>query len=128
MRTTFFAVAAALCGLVAAGCDEKPVQPPPPPSLPAPTALDGWPGQWNGVEGTYLRLVARPDSKYDVIIRNLDGERRFEGVGSTDHIDFERDGKQEQIRASDGQETGMKWLADKTNCLTIQRGEGYCRD
>jgi len=24
--------------------------------------------------------------------------------------------------------SGMKWLSDKSNCLTIRYGEGYCRD
>jgi hypothetical protein len=27
-----------------------------------------------------------------------------------------------------GAETGMKWLRDKLNCLTIRPDEGYCRD
>jgi hypothetical protein len=34
----------------------------------------------------------------------------------------------ESIRATDGPATGMKWLSDKSNCLTIRSGEGYCRD
>ena len=39
-----------------------------------------------------------------------------------------RDGRAESIAATTGDETGMKWLAGKTNCLTIKVGEGYCRD
>ncbi len=29
---------------------------------------------------------------------------------------------------TNGAETGMKWLSEKANCLTISPGEGYCRD
>ncbi len=93
-----------------------------------PSALDRWPGTWNGPEGTYLKLVAQGNGKYEVAIRNLDGERRFAGVGSSDRISFKRDGKQEEIRATDGNATGMKWLAGKTTCLTVRAGEGYCRE
>jgi len=34
----------------------------------------------------------------------------------------------ESIRATDGEQTGMKWLREKANCLTVRSGEGYCRD
>ena len=72
-----------------------------------------------------MQIVARPDAKYDVII---DGERTFVGTEGPGHIYFERDGVQEKIQATDGEATGMKWLADKSTCLTIKEGEGYCRE
>ena len=72
-------------------------------------------------------MVAKPDARYEVIVKDLEGARSFEGVGSTDHIYFERDGKVEKIRATDGAGTGMKWLAEKSKCLTIRPGEGFCR-
>ncbi|SHG47674.1 hypothetical protein [Massilia sp. CF038] len=84
-------------------------------------------GQWNGPEGTYLQ-IAGADGKYAVTIKNLDGPRTFQGSGTGDTITFERDGKPHTIRPSDGAATGMKWLADKKNCVTIEAGEGYCRD
>ncbi|MES2324016.1 MAG: hypothetical protein V4633_17295 [Pseudomonadota bacterium] len=83
-------------------------------------------GRWTGPEGTFL-LLAGANGKYAVTIRNLDGPRTFEGSGTGDTIAFERDGKLETIRATDGAATGMKWLADKKECITIQAGEGYCR-
>jgi hypothetical protein len=43
-------------------------------------------------------------------------------------VQFERAGRPEVLRHTDGEATGMKWLADKTNCLTINPGDGYCRD
>jgi hypothetical protein len=36
--------------------------------------------------------------------------------------------KTESIHAGNGEDTGMKWLLDKKNCLIIKYGEGFCRD
>jgi len=100
---------------------------------PAPTATaasipstDAWLGAWTGPEGTQLTL-SRDGSGYSVGIQSLDGPARYPGTAVGDHLEFERAGKIETIRATDGAQTGMKWLADKTDCLTIQPGEGFCR-
>jgi len=90
-------------------------------------ATDKWLGQWNGPEGTLLRITGGM-GKYEITIQNLDGPRNFQGSAVGDQIQFERDGVKESIRATNGAETGMKWLSDKSNCLTVRRGEGYCRD
>jgi hypothetical protein len=79
-----------------------------------------------GVEGTSLRL-AGGEGSYQVTIRNLDGPRSFQGRAVGDGIAFERDGSKEVIRATNGVGTGMKWLAEKTNCLAVRLGEGWCR-
>jgi hypothetical protein len=65
--------------------------------------------------------------KYTVTIQNLDGPRTFQGSASQGRVQFVRDGVAETIHASDGTATGMKWLADKSDCLTVRTGEGYCR-
>jgi hypothetical protein len=52
----------------------------------------------------------------------------YRGTATADSISFERNGKAETIRSGNGQQTGMKWLADKRVCLVIWLGEGYCRD
>ena len=83
--------------------------------------------QWTGPEGTFLR-IAGGLGKYEITVQNLDGPRTFAGALSGDSIRFERDGVVELIRATDGAGTGMKWLREKTNCLTVRPGEGYCRD
>ena len=46
-----------------------------------------------------------------------------------DAIVFERDGKTESIRATNGTGTGMKYYGDdRTDCLVITEGsEGFCR-
>lgn len=61
-------------------------------------------------------------------ISNLDGPRTFQGAAEGSQIVFERDGVKEAIHATNGADTGMKWLNDKANCLTVRVGEGYCRD
>jgi hypothetical protein len=90
-------------------------------------ATDQWLGQWNGPEGTFLRLEGG-NGKYEITIQNLDGPRTFPGSAAGEQIHFERSGVKETIRATDGAETGMKWLSDKAHCLTVRPGEGYCRD
>jgi len=125
---------------IVGACSDKPAEPAPetastsPPieaikdnSPAAASMIDQWLGQWNGPEGTFLRLEA-DGGKYTVTIQNLDGPRSFEGISSGNTIRFERDGIQESIHASNGAETGMKWLSKKSNCLTVRTGEGYCRD
>ena len=96
---------------------------------PAPDAAvtEQWLGRWNGPEGTYLDISGTP-ADYRLTIANLDGPRRFVGRAQGEKIVFVRDGEVETITATDGQATGMKWLLDKHNCLTVRSGEGYCRD
>ncbi len=93
----------------------------------APFSADLWIGRWNGPEGTYLS-IAKGEAGYVLEIADLDGPKRYAAQTIDDHLAFERNGKTESIRATDGKQTGMKWLQDKSNCLTINAGEGYCRD
>ena len=88
---------------------------------------DKWLGKWGGPEGTFLQL-AGGNGKYEVTIQNLDGPRTFQGRAAGYQIEFERNGMKESLRATNGAETGMKWLSEKSNCLTVRAGEGYCRE
>jgi hypothetical protein len=90
-------------------------------------SADGWLGQWDGPEGTFLRLSDGDDGRYEVTVRNLDGPRTFAGTAAGDGITFERDGVVERLGATDGPGTGMKWLAEKSECLVVRAGEGWCR-
>jgi hypothetical protein len=92
-----------------------------------PRSTDEWLGRWNGPEGTYLE-IAGGNGAYEVTVKDLDRARTFSGSAVGDGIEFHRDGATELLRATDGDATGMKWLAGKKNCLTIKAGEGYCRD
>jgi hypothetical protein len=88
---------------------------------------DLWLGKWVGPEGTFL-VLSKSGEKYSVMIQSLDGPATYEGVPKGDRIEFQRNGRSESIHAGNGQETGMKWLLDKKNCLIIKTGEGFCRD
>ena len=88
---------------------------------------DQWAGVWRGPEGTSLE-IEKQEVGYRLVISNLDGPREFHGIGAQDLMEFERDGKRETLRAGDGAATGMKWLAEKRDCLVVREGEGYCRD
>ena len=90
-------------------------------------AADKWLGKWAGPEGTFL-LLAGGCGKYEVTIQNLDGPQTFKGLAVGDQIRFERNGVKEHLRATSGVETGMKWLSEKANCLSVRVGEAYCRD
>jgi len=137
MNTTCSATLLALT-LALAACQERAAAPTPPPAAPAtapapapePTpapSTDRWAGQWNGPEGTFLRIEGA-QGRYDITVHDLDSPRSFAGRAAGDRIEFERDGVKESVRATNGAETGMKWLADKKDCLTVRTGEGYCRD
>lgn len=97
------------------------------PSASSTAVADKWLGKWIGPEGTFLQIVGS-GGKYQITIQNLDGPRTFQGQAVGDQVEFERAGARESIRATNGAETGMKWLIEKTNCLTVRAGEGYCRD
>ena len=104
---------------------EPSVEPAPPQAL-VPVA-SGWVGKWIGPEGTFLELSEK-DGAYQVTIQSLDGPATFDAVAIEDRVEFQRNGMTEAIRATSGAETGMKWLLDKKDCLTIKTGEGFCRD
>ena len=85
-----------------------------------------WAGKWQGPEGTFLLLEKTPSPR--VTIEDLDGPRRFDVEVKDGVVHFMRDGKDETIHAGNGAQTGMKWLANKEDCLIVHEGEGYCRD
>ncbi|WP_419816846.1 hypothetical protein [Glacieibacterium sp.] len=88
-------------------------------------------GHWVGPEGLYLDIAADGgpySGRYALKMKyTLDDEGSFTGLAKLDTIVFERGGKQLSLRAGNGDETGMKWLAGKTDCLIVAPGEGYCR-
>jgi hypothetical protein len=111
----------------AGGASNTSGNPPPQSQTSTSGVADKWLGKWIGPEGTYL-VLSKNANKYVVMINSLDGPATYEGSATGDRIEFQRNGKIETIRAGNGHDTGMKWLQDKTNCLIIQTGEGFCRD
>jgi len=89
---------------------------------------DAWTGKWVGVEGLVLDIQPGDGpGKYALAVTLLDGTDNYEGTAAGETISFTRDGKTETIRKATGDETGLKYLAGKTNCLMIKSGEGFCR-
>jgi hypothetical protein len=120
-------VAAALVAL--GGCAKQAETPGPAVVNPASVVDASAPllGRWSGPEGTFL-LLEGEGGKYVVTVQNLDGPRTFDGKANGNAIEFLRDGKMETIRPTNGAGTGMKWLAERKDCIVIAPGEGFCRD
>lgn len=94
-----------------------------------PLPTDAWRGRWIGVEG--LTLDIQPGGKrgrYGLTVTLLDGTSSYVGRADGASIRFTRDGIEEVIRHTNGLATGLKYLAEKRDCLTIKEGEGFCRD
>jgi hypothetical protein len=109
-----------------AGCSKSPVETPAAAAPQAQIPAD-WQGRWTGPEGTYLD-IARDGGGHKVTISNLDGPATYPAEPAAGGLSFERNGVRETLHATDGAGTGMKWLADKTRCLTVKPGEGFCRE
>lgn len=109
-------------------CDKSPQAPKPaPPSVQAtlvPETLptDKWVGKWVGVEGLHLTV-----SKDDSIGRGHYLLTMQYGLDADASGTFNRPDGPQVLRAGDGAATGLKWLADKKDCLVVNTGEGYCR-
>lgn len=86
-------------------------------------------GKWIGPEGLVLDVKAKPGG--GVTIANqwtLDDKGNFDGTVTPEGLTFTRNGATVTAKPSDGDATGMKWLAGKKDCLTVTAGsEGYCR-
>ncbi|WP_315761187.1 hypothetical protein [Sphingomonas sp. Y38-1Y] len=100
---------------------------------PSPAAIaraDGWVGRWRGVEGLNL-VIAKGDApgRYDLDMQySLDDKGKFVGTATEEGIAFKRPDGDQVLRAGNGEATGLKWLAEKKDCLVVKPSEGYCRD
>ncbi|MCF5367479.1 hypothetical protein, partial [Pseudomonas sp. PA-4-8C] len=101
--------------------------------VPETPPTDKWVGKWIGVEGLHL-TIAKDDSigrgHYLLTMQyglDADDAGTFKGEATDDGIAFTRPDGPQLLRAGDGAATGLKWLADKKDCLVVATGEGYCR-
>jgi hypothetical protein len=87
-------------------------------------------GRWTGVEGMFLQVSAgaRPGTYRLEMQSDLETKTVVEGRAEGNTISFQRGGETRTLRPTDGAATGLKYLAGKTDCLTVAPGEGYCRD
>lgn len=137
MKKTLFVLSAV--ALLAACNQEAKEAPKPAPAsvqatlVPATPPTDQWVGKWIGVEGLHL-TIAKDDSvgrgHYLLTMQyglDADDSGTFKGEAAEDGIAFTRPDGPQLLRAGDGEATGLKWLADKKDCLIVATGEGYCR-
>lgn len=90
-----------------------------------------WIGRWTGPEGLFLTIADGGEpGTFDMVVKgDLDSQGdRVEGRAEGDAIVFTRAGTTERLRRTDGEGTGLKWLAGKHDCLVVKPGEGFCRD
>lgn len=95
----------------------------------APHRFASWAGKWTGVEGMYVTITTAVPGKYKLEMQSdLDTKGTYEGNDSEHGIKFKRGGEDLSLRRGNGDETGLKYLAGKKECLIVKEGEGYCRD
>ncbi|MEG8037821.1 hypothetical protein QP166_00100 [Sphingomonas sp. LR60] len=85
-------------------------------------------GRWIGVEGMYLNVTRREEGGVTLDIQwDLDHRGTFEGSVTAEGLRFLRNGVAETAVLGNGEQTELKWLAGKKDCLIVKPGEGYCR-
>lgn len=88
-----------------------------------------WAGKWIGPEGLYVIIRPLDGSSVELEMQSdLDTLDTYAGSITPEGISFERGGEMLLLKPASGADTGLKYLAEKTNCLMVQPGEGYCRD
>lgn len=98
-------------------------------SATAPHRFASWAGKWTGVEGMYVTIAAAEPGKYKLEMQSdLDTKGTYDGEDSEHGIKFKRGAEELSLRQGSGDETGLKYLAGKKECLIVKQGEGYCRD
>lgn len=88
-------------------------------------------GKWIGVEGTLLEVGRGTNGKLVVVnFWSLDAPDRgsFDAEVVPEGLRWTRKGTTVVGRPTNGAGTGLKWLDGKRDCLTVAKGEGYCRD
>ena len=88
-----------------------------------------WAGKWTGVEGMYATITPTEPGKYKLEMQSdLDTKGTYDGEDSEHGIKFKRGTEELSLHRGNGDETGLKYLAGKKECLIVKDGEGYCRD
>ncbi|WP_428628904.1 hypothetical protein [Sphingopyxis sp.] len=95
----------------------------------APHRFASWAGKWTGVEGMYATITTAEPGKYKLEMQSdLDTKGTYDGSDSEHGIKFKRGAEELSLTRASGDETGLKYLAGKKECLKVKDGEGYCRD
>ncbi len=95
----------------------------------APHRFASWAGKWTGVEGMYVTITPTEPEHYKLEMQSdLDTKGTYDGWDSEHGIKFKRGSEQLSLHRGNGDDTGLKYLAGKKECLIVKSGEGYCRD
>lgn len=95
----------------------------------SPHRYAAWAGRWTGVEGMYLDIEPTTPENYRLVMQyDLENKGEFVGRDSEHGIKFTRGTDNLSLRRGSGDETGLKYLAGKRECLIVKEGEGYCRE
>ncbi|MGQ3137550.1 MAG: hypothetical protein ACT6Q5_03195 [Sphingopyxis solisilvae] len=95
----------------------------------APHRFASWAGKWTGVEGMYATITPAAPGKYKLEMQSdLDTKGTYDGEDSEHGIKVKRGAEELSLHRGSGDETGLKYLAGKKECLIVKSGEGYCRD
>jgi hypothetical protein len=98
-------------------------------SATAPHRFASWAGKWTGPEGLHVTITPTEPGKYKLDMQSdLDTRGSYDGQDSEHGIQFRRGGEQLSLRRGSGDESGLKYLMGKQECLIVKTGEGYCRD
>ena len=88
-----------------------------------------WAGKWTGPEGLYVIITPGTEGKITLEMQSdLDTKGSYEGTATAGGISFKRGDEMLTLKQATGDETGLKYLAGKKNCLMVKSGEGFCRD
>ena len=88
-----------------------------------------WAGKWVGPEGLYVNITPGTGGKIALEMQSdLDTKGSYEGTATADGISFKRGDEMLTLKKATGDQTGLKYLAGKKNCLMVKSGEGFCRD
>ena len=101
----------------------------PPPAASAAHRFQSWAGRWIGPEGLFVEITPTTAEHYRLEMQSdLDTRGTYEGRDDEHGIRFTRNGEALMLYRASGDDTGLKYLAGKRQCLMVKPGEGFCRD
>ena len=95
----------------------------------APHRFASWAGKWTGPEGLFVTITPGEPGRDKLEMQSdIDTKGSYDGQDSEHGIQFRRGGESLSLHRGSGDDTGLKYLVGKQECLIVKTGEGYCRD
>lgn len=84
-----------------------------------------WAGKWVGPDGLFVTITPDVEAKIALEMQSdLDTKDTYVGTVNADGISFKRGEETLTLKKATGDETGLKYLAGKKDCLMVVSGEG----